>query len=99
MVVEREGLGGERQQRIVQCSVAPRRGVAVTVIRLVLDARTWHDLRPGGRGGSAYAAAGSLGWRPPAPSGLARRSPEPSREAQTPRDTGGALQGHPKARH
>src|SRR5438309_10595376 len=34
------GLGGERQQPIVQNGVAPRRGVAAIVIRLILDART-----------------------------------------------------------
>src|SRR5437588_5808222 len=40
MIVERFGLCGETQQGFVQIGVAPRRGVAVMVIRSILDART-----------------------------------------------------------
>jgi hypothetical protein len=37
-IVEYWGLGGENQQRVVQAGIAPRRGVAVPIIWLILDA-------------------------------------------------------------
>jgi hypothetical protein len=42
-IVEWDGLGGEKRQSIVPAGIGPRRGIAVLLIRLILDARTYHD--------------------------------------------------------
>src|SRR6516164_5916326 len=56
-IVEWDGLGDEKRQPIVQAGIGPRRGVAVMLIRLILDARTDHDPSADGQGGNGFAAA------------------------------------------